>query len=185
FSRTTRRIQRENLTAVNVATHLNHDAPVNSDWRRSRTAEHLARIDCFRKIAGPEQPTSRSVPNVQNCRDPKREQAIADDERRRVWSLRHLNRVLVLLKIGLILLLPNNLAISQIDRGDDFLRIASTVNKNTAPGDNWRRIAFANFDTPCAAESFRPILRDVFAGNRSVTRRAAPLRPFLSTNGYC
>src|SRR5689334_7948810 len=100
-----------------------------------------------------------------------------------MWSLRHLHRILVLLETRFILLFPDHFAVSEIDRGDDLLRIAAAVHEDASASDDGRRVAFADLYAPRAVELLGPGRRRVLLGHEAVAGGTAPLRPLLRADG--
>ena len=114
---------------------------------------------------------------------PSVKRRFADHEWRGVRTLRHLDRVLVLLESRLVLLFPNDFAVGEIDRGDDLLGIAPSVNEDAAAGNYRRRVALADLDAPRALQLVRPRGRRVLLRDEPIAPRPAPLRPVLRPRG--
>src|SRR5215213_4795330 len=123
---------------MHVTANLDHEASINQEGRSSSAAEHFRGVDGFRKVSRPKLFAGRCIPCIEHSGDAEGDEAVADYEWSSMWSLRHFDGVLVLLKRGLVFLLPENFAIGKIDAGHDLFRIAATVNKSTSTGDHWR-----------------------------------------------
>src|SRR6185503_5363144 len=125
--------------------------------------EQFRGIDRLGKVSGPELLAGCGVPRVENSGYAECEEPIADDERRCVRTLRHLDCVLVLLEFSLIFLLPQHLAVREIDARHNLFGIAATVHEYLSIGDYGRRIALSNLHTPRLFQRLGPRRRRILA----------------------
>src|SRR5438045_2475821 len=117
---------------MNIAADLDHHASGNRKWRGGGAGEQFARIDQLGEITRPGSPAGRCIPGVENSGHAECEYSIAEHEWGGVRTFRHFDGVLVLFETGSILLLPEDLAVSEVDGGDDLFRIAPAVDEDAA-----------------------------------------------------
>ena len=89
----------------------------------------------------------------------------------------HHGRVLVLRERRRVARAPDRLAALQLERGDDFVRLAPAEDEHAAVVHHGRRVPFADGLTPAERQLLGPRGRHGGRRDDPVARRPAPLRP--------